>query len=66
MEHVCTEYITSQSKAGGKAVWLVAIAKLTNEGYTPQHHNRSRLSLGFGKMQRSNYGRDSIYGAVSS
>lgn len=35
MEHVCTEYITSQSKAGGKAVGRVAIAKLTNEGYIP-------------------------------
>ena len=33
---VTEEYITSQSKAGGKAVGRVAIAKLTNMGYVPK------------------------------
>lgn len=36
MTPVCEEYITSQSKAGGKAVGRVAIAKLTNAGYEPK------------------------------
>ena len=37
MELVTTEYLTSQSKAGGKAVGRVAIAKLTNLGYVPKN-----------------------------
>ena len=36
MTPVCEEYLTSQSKAGGKAVGRMAIAKLSNAGYVPK------------------------------
>lgn len=62
MTPVCEEYITSQSKAGGKAVGRVAIAKLTNAGYVPKVTPPPPEPWIWEKKRGSYYGHYIVYG----